>query len=132
MSRVSKKVLAKREKVMSEINEILKELDSRGIHYDTTYCTPSCGYVVHVWIREEVKCNFWARTLSWAPFGYRKGISGQGLDELEEYLRTGDPVPKASEMTYAQKIKALREVLESVRNETNFDIIDDALEKYCT
>ena len=119
---------------------IFKQLESLGVLYDRQFCDSGHSYVLHVWINEEVKCNLFMKSLKWVPFGYKdkddkfhfhKGVSGQGIESLVEYLKNAKPLPKKKEYTYIEKIEALKNILMIIRNETNFDIIDDAIEKYC-
>lgn len=111
------------------IKSILEMLTENGISYSDEFCDRKHAYVLHCWINEENKCNLFLRTLRWVPFGYHKGISGQGIDELKRFLSSVDNFNK-KEYSYKEKYEALKEVLISVRNEYNFDIIDEALEEY--
>lgn len=109
-------------------------LDELGISYDRHLCDSKHAYVVHVWIHEENKCSLFMKTLRWVPFGYHKGISGQGLDSLKAFLQKENPfAEQKEELTYREKIEAIKEILLcSVRDERNFEIIDDLIKKYCS
>lgn len=113
------------------INEILKKLTNNGIKYDTLFCDSKHAYVIHCWINEKYKCNLFARSLKWVPFGFHKGISGHGIDELKIFLMDSEiNFNKSKEYSYKEKFEAMRDTLLQVRNETNFDIIDPILEEY--
>lgn len=136
----NKKRLLKEQATLDSFLPKFKELDDCGVFYDKKFCDSGHTYVVHVWINENVKCNLFMKTLKWVPFGYKdkddkfhfhKGVSGQGIESLVEYLKNAKPLPKKKEYTYIEKIEALKNILMIIRNEKNFDIIDDAIEKYC-
>ena len=122
----------KKEKLTEDyINELLLQLTSKGIYYDVTFCDSKHAYVIHCWMNEKYKCNLFARTLKWVPFGFHKGISGQGLDDLTLFLLDSESNFNSSkEYSYKEKYEALRDTLLQVRNETNFDIIDSVLNEY--
>jgi hypothetical protein len=113
------------------INNVLIELTKNGINYDTRFCDSKHAYVIHCWIDEEYKCNFFARSLKWVPFGFHKGISGQGIEDLKVFLLNTPQVFKKREYSYKEKFEALKDTLLQVRDENNFDIIDPILEEYC-
>lgn len=112
------------------IKDILNTLKNNGISYDTEFCDRKHAYVVHCWIKEEYKVNFFLRSLRFVPFGYHKGISGQGIEELKHFLGNAADILKKKEYTYKEKYEALLEALTAVRNETNFDFIDEVIREY--
>ena len=122
----------KKEKLSEDyINELLSQLSENKISYDTSFCDSKHAYVIHCWINEKYKCNLFARTLKWVPFGFHKGISGQGLDDLRMFLLDSESnFNQPKEYSYKEKYEALKDTLLQVRNETNFDIIDPVLEEY--
>ena len=116
----------------NKLNEIFEKLNELGIKYDDSFCDSKHAYVLHCWINEKYKCNLFCRSLKWVPFGFHKGISGQGIDELKSFLiNSEDNFNRKKEYSYKEKYEALKDVLIQVRNETNFDIIDKTLEEYC-
>lgn len=113
-----------------KLNEITRNLEENGIKYDTKFCDSAHCYLIHCWINEKYKCNLFAKSFRWTPFGYHKGISGQGLDELKHYLINAEKILSKKEYSYKEKFEAMRDTLLQVRNETNFDIIDSVLNEY--
>lgn len=124
-----------RERVLLESFEYsFKRIDELGIFCDRSLCDSKHAYVVHVWIHENNKCSMFMKTLRWVPFGYHKGVSGQGLASLKEFLQKENPFDgQEKELTYREKLDAIKEILLcSVRDERNFEIIDDLIKKYCS
>lgn len=116
---------------IEKLNNLFEDLGKNGISFDTKFCDRKHAYVIHCWIDEEYKCNLFARTLKWVPFGFHKGKSGQGIAELKHFLLNGkENFKKKKEYSYKEKYEALRDVLMQVRNEYNFDIIDEVLREY--
>lgn len=113
------------------IEGILETLKDNGISYNTEFCDRKHAYVLHCWIKEEYKVNLFLRTLKFVPFGYHKGISGQGIPELKLFLyNAAEILKKKQKYTYKEKYEALLEALIAVRNETNFDFINEILREY--
>ena len=128
----SHKRLQKEQATLESFADKFKMLDGLGIHYDKTFCNSLHAYVVHAWQEEGKKVNLFMKTLRFVPFGFHRGISGQGIDELAIFLKHYDDFvnPEKKEYSYKEKYEALKEVLLQVRDERNFDIIDSVLEEY--
>lgn len=109
----------------------IAKMNSLGIQTDDKYCDRMHAYVVHAFKKPEFKCTVFMKTLRWVPFGYHKGVSGQGIESLNEFLDKGKIDPEKEKYTYLERIQLLKSVLETIRNETNCEIIDEAIEKYC-
>lgn len=111
-----------------KIKQTISELEKFGISYDNSFCNSHSGYVMHVWLKDDFKCNLYSTTQSWVPFGKTKGISGKGIESLFDFLSLGIIQPKEKQKSYKEKLDIAIDVLLQVRDERNFDIIDKALD----
>lgn len=134
----NKKRIDKEKETIASFTPIFQKMDKLGIYYDIGFCDSKHAYVVHAWVNDKVKCNVFMTTLKWVPFGYKgkdgkscfhKGVSGQGLESLVAYLKQDTTKSERKEYTYLEKIGILKDVLLAVRNETNFDLIDETIEE---
>ena len=132
MGKKSTKRIEKEQATIKSFENKFKMLDDLHISYDRTFCKAQHGYVVHAWLDEAKKVNLFMKTLRFVPFGFHKGISGQGFDELVFFLKHYDDYiqPEKKEYSYKEKYEALKQVLLQVRNERNFDVIDSVLDEY--
>ena len=132
MSKNNKRI--EREKALLDSFEFsFKRMDELKINYDRRLCDSKHAFVVHAWIHEENKCSIFMKTLRWVPFGYHKGISGQGLMSLKEFLEKENPFPpKEEELTYREKLEAIKTSLLTIKDEKNFEVIDEIIKKYCS
>jgi hypothetical protein len=112
------------------IKNIVEELDILGINYNLEFCDKEHTFVIHCWLEEDFKCNLFAITRRWVPFGFSKGISGFGLLSLYDFLLNKEIPPLWKQTTYQEKIEELVNCLISVRDERNFDIIDGTLKDF--
>ena len=128
----SLKRINKERETIEGFKEKFEQLERLGIKYDRSLCVAAHGYVVHVWVNVDKRCNLFMKSLKFVPFGYHKGISGQGLEELNYFLRHWEEFisPDKQEYSYKDKFEALKKVLLAVRDERNFDLIDKVLEEY--
>ncbi len=130
----NKKVINRELVIKQSFEPLFKEMWDKGIHFDNSLCDSKHSYVVHCWTRPEVKCSVFMKTLRFVPFGCIKGVSGQGIDNLKVFLDTFE-YPKKEEqakmLTYREKIEALKDVLLSIRDERNFEVVDKAIKDYC-
>lgn len=114
------------------IEEVLQKLEENKIKYDTTYCDRQHSYVLHCWKDENYKFNMFLRTLRFTPFGLHKGISGEGITELIYFIDNAETLlNKPKEYTYKEKFEALKNALMEVRDEKNYDFIDEIIKEYC-